>query len=318
MHMNRRMLMLVISLVSSLSIVTAEATQPEKKSLLPDYKQKIGFTYSLGADVVSNYIWRGLYVGGVGIQADASVGYGGLFIDMWWNLSACDWTFSKTGFNVPANGKVKGLNPELDMTIGFSRWGLTVMFMHMYYFDNEVNDDGSIGATSKYFDFGNKRAGGITQEWRIKYRVSNQLPISILWCTRTFGRDGYTVDAAGNQISSSAFYALTKAEQDKCELKRAYSSYLELGYDLALPKNLNMELRLGMTPWKSLYTGFQGNFAVCNVSTKLNWSKSISEHCLMTAFANLMLNPYDMATGYSINSSRNPFLWNVGCGFYLK
>ena len=67
-----------------------------------------------------------------------------------------------------------------------------------------------------------------------------------------------------------------------------------------------------------MYTGFQGDFAICNVSAKLNWHKDLSEHCMMTAFVNLMLNPYDMATQYSVNGTGNPFLWNIGCGFYLK
>ena len=318
MHAYRRIPMLIIGFVLSLSVLAAEENVQPKKSLLPDYSQKIGFTYGVGAGIVSNYIWRGLYVGGLGVQADANIGYGGLFLDMWWNFSACDWTFSKNGFNVPSNTLAPGFNAELDMTIGFSRWGLTVMFMHMYYFDRERNADGSLANTSRYFDFGNKLAGGITQEWRIKYRVSDQLPLSILWCTRTFGRDGYMVDASGTQISATQYYNLDAQAQGACTLKRAYSSYLELGYDIYMPKNLCLEARVGLTPWKSLYTGMQGDFAVCNVSAKLNWHKSISEHCLMTAFANLMINPYDMATDYSINSSRNPFLWNIGCGFYLK
>ena len=258
------------------------AEETEKRSLLPDYSQPVGFTSSVGADLVSNYIWRGLYVGGMGIQADASVGYGGLFLDMWWNVGATNWTFT-------------ALNPEVDMTLGFSRWGLTVMFMHMYYFDQYKD-----GTPSRYFDFRNHApgGGGITQEWRVKYRVSDALPISILWCTRTWGRDGY-IDSKG-------------------DLQRAYSSYLELGYDINLPHHLCLEARAGLTPWKSMYTGFQGDFAFCNVSAKLNWHKDLSDRCLMTAFANLMLNPYDMATGYKINGFGNPFLWNVGCGFYLK
>ena len=301
----RKGLMLCIGIMAAASLLFAdEVQQSQKKSLLPDYKQKVGFTYGLGADIVSNYIWRGLYVGGLGVQADANVGYGGLFLDMWWNIGACDWTFQGThnggkGYNTPARARVDGFNPEVDMTLGFSRWGLTVMFMHMYYFDTYTKGPDA-GKNSRYFDFGNHAPGdgGITQEWRIKYRVSDALPISILWCTRTWGRDGY-INGNG-------------------ELQRAYSSYLELGYDIFMPHNLCLEARAGLTPWKSMYTGFQGDFAFCNVSAKLNWHRDLGDHCMMTAFANLMINPYDMATDFSINGSRNPFLWNIGCGFYLK
>ena len=149
MHTYRKFPMLIIGLMLSLSLFAAEENVQPKKSLLPDYSQKIGFTYGVGADIVSNYIWRGLYVGGLGVQADANIGYGGLFLDMWWNFSACDWTFSKKGFNVPSNTLAPGFNAELDMTIGFSRWGLTVMFMHMYNFDRAKNADGTLTTTSR-------------------------------------------------------------------------------------------------------------------------------------------------------------------------
>ncbi|MCR4665447.1 MAG: hypothetical protein K5660_08795, partial [Paludibacteraceae bacterium] len=204
--------------------------------------------------------------------------------------------------------RVDGLNPEVDMTIGFSRWGLTVMFMHMYYFDNYMTGKDA-GKPSRYFDFDNhpQGDGGITQEWRVKYRVSDALPLSILWCTRTWGRDGY-METQYNKLGVPVSQ----------ELKRAYSSYLELGYDINLPKSLCLEARVGMTPWKSMYTNYLGDFAVCNVSAKLNWHKDLSDRCMMTAFANLMINPYDMATGFNINTPHNSFLWNIGCGFYLK
>lgn len=315
MHNFKKGLLVLVGAFVAISALQAEEVKKQKESLLPDYSQKIGFTYGVGADIVSNYIWRGLYVGGLSVQADANVGYGGLFLDMWWNIGAVDYTFK----NSYSNGRVKAFNPEVDMTIGFSRWGLTVMFMHMYYFDRYKNFDGTLGGNSRYFDFSNAApGGGITQEWRLKYRVSDKLPLSILLCTRTWGRDGYMVDGNGNQISIDDYNAMSATAQDSCGVKRAYSSYIELGYDIYMPRNLCLEARVGMTPWKSMYTGMQGDFAICNVSAKLNWSRSISEHCLMTAFANLMINPYDMATNFSVNGSGNPFMWNIGCGFYLK
>lgn len=325
MHSIKKILAIGLGVTLFATCLMAEETK-QKESLLPDYKQKIGFTYGVGADLCSNYIWRGLYVGGLSIQADANVGYGGLFLDMWWNLGANDWTFRGDGFNTnPLTSRTPGFNPEVDMTIGFSRWGLTLMFMHMYYFDTYRNADGTQGAPSRYFDFGNHPrggllggGGGITQEWRIKYRVSDKLPLSILLCTRTWGRDGYMVDASGAYIPDAAYNALTLEGREACTLKRAYSTYIELGYDFYMPKNFSLEARVGMTPAKSMYTSMKGDFAVCNVSAKLNWYKDIAEHCRMTAFANLMINPWDMANNFIINGSQNPFLWNVGCGFYLK
>ena len=147
----------------------AEVKTAEPKSQwLDPYPKRIGLMWNAGADLVSNYIWRGLYVGGLGVQADFMVGYEGLWIDMWWNVGATDWTFKTKSIALNA-----ALNPEVDMAIGFSRWGLTVMFMHMYYFDKYVNPNTGIpqtGNNSRYFDFGNYGLGegGVTTEWRVK------------------------------------------------------------------------------------------------------------------------------------------------------
>ncbi len=267
----------------------AQDTVPAKKKWLDDYPKHVGFTWDAQVKVVANYLWRGVYVGGLALQPSAQVGYGGLYLDMWWNIGSYDWTFKHN----PANARVKGFNPEVDLTIGFSRWGLNVRYMHMYYFDTYMD-----GGNSRFFDFSNPEKGGITQEWDISYRVSDRLPLSILIATRTWGRDGYT--------------------NDNGERKRAYSTYIELGYDFSLPWQLMLEARLGMTPNKSIYTNYQTDFAVVNVSAKLSRSWQVSQHCDMNVFAQMMINPYDVSeslqkntTYQSVNGGRQ-VLWNVG------
>ena len=272
---------LIILFLLLISVQIFGYKRKPKEYWLPDYKEKVGLMYGFNFDVNSNYIWRGFYVGGLGFQTDATIGYGGLYMNMWWNISSTDWKF-------------KTLLPEVDMSIGFARWGLNIYFIHMYYFDQYTD-----GRNSRYFDFKNHGSGegGITCEWRISYRVSDNLPLSIMLCTRTFGRDGYYENGV---------------------LKRAYSSYIELGYDFKLPYDLCLAARLGMTPWKSMYTGFLGTFAVCNISARLSWTHELSSHWVVSPFAHLMLNPYDMSHDFCINGKNNPVLWNIGCRFYLK
>ena len=271
----------LIVLICSLASISSAYERKPKEYWLPDYKEKVGLMYGFNFDVISNYIWRGFYVGSLGFQTDVTIGYGGLYMNMWWNIDATDWKF-------------KALNPEVDFSIGFSRWGLNIYFIHMYYFDHYAD-----GKMSRFFDFGNHGPGegGTTSEWRISYRVSDNLPLSILLCTRTFGRDGYYKNG---------------------ELKRAYSSYIELGYDFKLPYDLCLAARLGMTPWTSCYTGFKGTFAVCNISARLNWTYELSSHWNVSPFAHLMLNPYDLSHDVAINGKNNPVLWNIGCSFQLK
>ena len=225
------------------------------------------FSWSASATLTSNYIWRGLYVGGPSLQLDATVGYAGLFANMWWNVGATDWAFS-------------GFNPEIDLAIGYSRWGFTVLYMHMYYFDTYPD-----GTPSCFFDFRNhpKGGGGTTGEWRIAYQrpvyttsKGLQTSVNALCAVRTFGRDGYC------------------NEQGK--LVRAYSSYIELGIDQTLGYNWSVAARVGVTPTKSLYTGYKGNFAVTLVGLKLTKSWNLA-YGSMSAFAHVMLQPWQVNKG---------------------
>ncbi len=225
-----------------------------RQAWLDPYPAHIGFQYGASASVVSNYLWRGLYVGGLSLQADATVGYGGFFVNMWWNIGASDWTFRQ-------------FNPEIDLAVGFSRWGLSVYYLHMYYFDHYAD-----GTRSRFFDMRNYTpgGGGTTGEWRVSYRVSNRLPLSVLIAFRTFGRDGYRQDGV---------------------LRRAYSTYIEAGYDFALPCDWLLAARVGMTPARSLYTGYEGDFAVTLVGLRLQKTWTMGKGS-WSAFAHAMLNPY--------------------------
>jgi hypothetical protein len=100
---------------------------------------------------------------------------------------------------------------------------------------------------------------------------------------RTFGRDGYWVMDA---LLMDNGYGVRK-------LKRAYSTYIELGYDFDLGENWLLAARVGMTPAKSLYTGYKGDFAVSLVGLKLNKSWTLP-YGTMSAFANVMLQPWQV------------------------
>ena len=230
---------------------------------IPTEKKESLFSWSASALVTSNYIWRGLYVGGPSVQLDATVSYAGFFANMWWNVGATDWTFT-------------GLNPEVDVTLGFSRWGLSVYYLHMYYFDRYED-----GQMSRYFDFRNQIKGGTTGEWRVAYGrpvYTNQrgwtTSVNALCAFRTFGRDGYNDETTG-------------------ELKRAYSTYIEAGVDQTFGQGWSLAARLGITPAKSLYTGYQGDFAVTLVGLKLNKSWTLN-YGTLNAFANVMLQPWQL------------------------
>lgn len=221
------------------------------------------FSWSANATLTSNYLWRGLYCGGPSLQLDATVNYAGFFANMWWNIGAMDWAFTD-------------FNPELDLMIGFSRWGLNINYLYCFYFDTYPD-----GTPTRFFDFRNhpRGGGGTTGEWRVSYRISDKIPLSLLVAFRTFGRDGY-YEAIGRE-----------GDKAEMELKRAYSTYIQLAYDFDLTQDWLLAARVGITPAKSLYTRYEGNFAVTMVNLELTKTWQL-KYGSVAAFAEVMLQPW--------------------------
>ena len=245
---------------------------------MPLEKKESLFSWSASALVTSNYIWRGLYVGGPSVQLDATVSYAGLFANVWWNIGAGDWTFST-------------LKPEVDVAIGFSRWGLSVYYLHCFYFDRYAD-----GTMSRFFDFRNNTQGGTTGEWRVIYNrpvYTNKrgwtTSVNGLCAVRTFSRDGYYAEARGEEV-----------------WKRAYSTYIEVGVDQTWGQDWSLAARLGITPAKSIYTFYKGDFAVALVGLKLNkgWvlgerreargDEAMRRAGRLDAFVHVMLQPWQV------------------------
>ena len=241
-------------------------------------KKESLFSWSASALVTSNYIWRGLYVGGPSVQLDATVSYAGVFANVWWNIGASDWTF-------------RSLNPEVDVAIGFSRWGLSVYYLHCFYFDHYAD-----GGMSRFFDFRNNTQGGTTGEWRVIYNrpvYTNKrgwtTSVNGLCAVRTFSRDGYYAEVNGEEV-----------------WKRAYSTYIEVGVDQTWGKDWSLAARLGITPAKSIYTFYKGDFAVALVGLKLNkgWvlgerreargDEAMRRAGRLDAFVHVMLQPWQV------------------------
>ena len=239
--------------------IMAEETATNK--WLDEYPKHVGFEWSAEAQVVGNYIWRGWYIGGLGLQPAAKVGYGGAFFDVWGNVGANDWAF-------------QDLKPEMDVSVGFERWGFKALIMHMFFFNGWEN---------------------VTSEVRLGYKVSSKLPLSVLWCTRFWGADSYIAEDGTTH--------------------RAYSTYIELGYDFSLPWELTLAVRLGMTPWTSLYTGFEGGFAVVDMELVLRREWKLTDYCSLQTHAQLMLNPWRIDKNNVQWDVKNP--WEQRLNFSL-
>ena len=274
-------ILLVASIVLPLGAQVVEDANEVTK--MPLEKKESLFSWSASALVTSNYIWRGLYVGGPSVQLDATVSYAGLFANVWWNIGAGDWTFSS-------------LKPEVDVAIGFSRWGLSVYYLHCFYFDRYAD-----GTMSRFFDFRNNTQGGTTGEWRVIYNrpvYTNKrgwtTSVNGLCAVRTFSRDGYYAEARGEEAKGEEVW------------KRAYSTYIEVGVDQTWGQDWSLAARLGITPAKSIYTFYKGDFAVALVGLKLNkgWvlgerreargDEAMRRAGRLDAFVHVMLQPWQV------------------------
>ena len=208
-------------------------------------KAEVEFAYDAGAEVVSSYIWRGQYNGGLSLQPEALVGFNAadekvqFRIGAWGSIGASDWKFRK---GLP-NPDVNDMNPntyfvpEVDLEASLQLWGLTLGATHYYYF----------GGTP--FFSGLEDDGGSQTEVQIGYNFGTLTKAGLYfnWYSMVAGNDCYYVTDAntGDEVA-----------------RRAWSSYLELGYSYTW-ENIGLTLggELGMSPFASDLYG-NSKFAV--------------------------------------------------------
>ena len=203
------------------------------------------FAYEAGAEIVSAYIWRGQYNGGVSFQPTASIGFNALDelirfrIGAWGTVGASDWKFQK-GLPETVDGNPNTyFVPEVDIIASFSIFGATIGATHYYYF----------GGTP--FWSGLEDDGGSQTEVMVGYNLGDLTPVGIY-------ANWYTM-VAGNDVRYD----------DNGDPHRAFSTYIEVGFDQELPHGFTLGAQVGMTPWTSLYTDYEGGFAVNNVQLRL-------------------------------------------------
>ena len=238
-------------------------------------KAEVNFAYEAGAEVVSSYLWRGQYNGGLSFQPYVSVGYEGektsFSFGAWGSVGASDWQLI---------GKQDGYQayflPELDLSLSFTFFNVTIGATHYYYFggsrffcwDKLANwDDDAVENNSS------------TTELQIGYNLADFLPENqnayINWYTMIAGND------------------FVYGDDDAVE-KRAYSSYLEIGYDYTFDNiGLTLGAQIGMVPWASDYYGTESS-AVKNLSLKINKAWEF-DACELDLFAQGMIDTHQLS-----------------------
>lgn len=110
-------------------------------------KSKVEAT--LGLDVVSQFIWRGMKQGSAALQPTAGVSWQGLSLSAWGNVGFADWNDFK----------------EIDLTLSYTIKGLTIGITDYWtteagtpYFNYKKNETNHVFEASVGYDFGFLRA----------------------------------------------------------------------------------------------------------------------------------------------------------------
>lgn len=112
---------------------------------------------SVGADVVSSYIWRGAYQTAASVQPSIGLSYGGLSVGVW----------GSTDLTTPFQ--------EVDFTVGYEIAGFSIGFTDYYYVPGELfSKDGNL------------------VEANLAYTFPESCPITVSWNTNIYNDDDYS------------------------------------------------------------------------------------------------------------------------------
>lgn len=285
-------------LVLALALIGAGAC-PLEALASNNTKKDIGLTLEVGADMVSSYLWRGYNIGGLSIQPSVTLDWNGLYICGWGSIGADNWTF-------------EDMSPEMDITIGYDNYGVQIDLTHLYYFGGDP-----------FFPRGGfkpepEEESSSTMEAHIGFHLGDiieAVPLSIDWHTTVFGAD-YYINEAG-------------------EAERAWSTYIQVGYDLNLPLDFVLGAKVGITPWKGLYSNYNEvwknakTVAINNVNLRLERAFEW-ENLYLGVWGECMLNCYGIDKNNlktelsnaindfeSDNNSYQRLNWCVGVSLYF-
>ena len=251
--------------------------------------EELGLTFEVGADWVSSYLWRGQNIGGMAIQPMVSLDWKGLYVSGWANIGADNWSFEE-------------LSPELDITIGYDNFGLAVDLTHLYYFGGDP-----------YFGKGGFKAQeqttSSTMEVHAGFHVGDlieKFPLSLDWYTTIYGDDCY--------------------QDENGEWHRAWSTYIQVGYQFELLLGMILDTRVGLTPWRGMYSFYEEvwedakTVAINNINLRLQREFEL-KHIYLGVWGEMMLNCYgidktNLTT--TLEDKENQRLnWCIGASLYF-
>lgn len=230
---------------------------------------QVEFTWGVSADVVSAYLWRGQYLGGLSFQPDVNIGFEAehcsLSVGAWGNVGLSDWKFMRNNPNEALNTYFV---PELDLYLDFGFYGVHVGATHYYYF----------GQTKFFNGFNKPETGGSQTEVMLGYHFADELDF------------GLYINAYTYILGDDGEYTRTLLTTDEV-YKRYFSTYVELGYEIELPADFTLTPVLGtvINPYSCYADGPTWSdlkhLGFTNLSLRLDKTWELGEHTSIGVFA---------------------------------
>lgn len=143
--------------------------------------QDKGVSFSIGSELVSSYIWRGVYETGVSLQPTITMSAGNFSATAWGSVD-----FASTPYK------------EMDITLAYILGPVTLSLADLYWEGGAGNRD---LISRNYFTFDNHTPHRI--EVGASWIVWKKLPLTLSWYTILFG--AADINCEGNRAYSSFF-----------------------------------------------------------------------------------------------------------------
>jgi len=254
-YLKQIFVILLLIFISSISLAQTDST-------------KSNFDLSIGADIMSRYIWRGTEFGGgsPSIQPSLALSFKNLEIGVWG-------AYSTGGINA---------SQEVDLYLDYTFLNdmITVIFTD-YYFPSD---------TANYNYFGYDKKTGHIGELGLMFNGTEKIPISFSAYVNLFGNDAQTL---GDNPNDTTTFNLNTGIQ--------YSNYFELAYNNTI-KNIDLSIFLGFTfsnpKEKDTNSGFIGEAGfygnepgIVNLGITASKSIKITDSYSLPITASLITNP---------------------------
>ena len=216
-------------------------------------KKKPSVDFTVQGDLVSSYIWRGMYQSGAAFQPTLGLGVGSFSLTTWGSVD-----FTGQG------------HKEADITAAYSFGDFTVSVSDLWWAGESGIKNNNKDGMNHYFNFDNHTTNHIVEAGLAYTLPIEKFPLRLTWNTMLWGAD--------------------KKVNDAGETKQAYSTYIEAAYPFAV-KSVDLLAAVGCSPWESQANYLNDRFAVTNISLKATKVLHITERFEIPIFAQAIWNP---------------------------